>query len=37
MTLPPGALELLKLLLILCFIALLGAADLLAHARRIRR
>jgi hypothetical protein len=29
--------DVLSLLLILCFIALLGAADLLAHARRIRR
>jgi len=37
MTLPPAAAELLKVLLILCFIALLGAADLLAHARRVRR
>ena len=37
MTLPPGALELLKLLLILCFIALLDAVDALIHARRIRR
>jgi len=36
-TLPPGALELLKLLLILCFIALLDAVDALIHARRIRR
>jgi len=36
-TLPPGALELLKLLLILCFIALLDAVDALVHARKVKR
>jgi len=36
-TLPPGAVVLLKLLFILCFIALLDAVDALIHARRIRR
>ena len=37
MTLPPAAADLLRVLLILVCIALLGAADLLIHARRIRR
>jgi len=36
-TLPPGAVVLLKVLLILCFIALLDAVDALIHARRVRR
>jgi len=37
MTIPPAAVELLKVVLILCFIALLDAVDALVHARRVKR
>jgi len=37
MTLPPAAAELLKVVLVLVCIALLGAADALVHARRVKR
>jgi len=37
MTLPPAAADLLRVLLILCFIALLDAVDALIHARRVKR
>jgi hypothetical protein len=36
-TLPPAAVELLKVVLVLVCIALLDAVDALVHARRIRR
>jgi hypothetical protein len=36
-TIPPDAAELLKVVLLLAVIAVLGAADLLLHARRVKR
>jgi len=37
MTLPPAALEILKVVLVLVCIALLDAVDALIHARKVRR
>jgi hypothetical protein len=37
MSLPPGAAEILKVLVILCFIALLDVLDALVHARKVKR
>jgi len=37
MTLPPAALEILKVVLVLVCIALLDAVDALIHARKVKR
>jgi len=37
MTLPPAALEILKVVLVLVCIALLDAVDALVHARKVKR